>query len=263
MRTLDPIHPSAAIRASYEKWLDALVEAMHRDVTRTLMRTYRDNPPRALVLYAADASPANTMRGALGKLDRKWQRRFDDGAQQRATKFAKNTKAYVDRRLRADAAKARMGVQFKMTRGMRDAYDAVCAENVSLITNIPEQYFTQVESLVMQSVSAGRDLEVLATGLRERLGITKRRAALIARDQNGKASAVMARARYLDMGITKAVWLHSAGGKIPRPPHVKFSGKTYDIATGQDFEDGEGHVHPGQLINCRCVPKPVIEGFEE
>ena len=44
------------------------------------------------------------------------------------------------------------------------------------------------------------------------------------------------RAPLIEAGITKARWLHSAGGKTPRPEHVAFSGKTYDIATGADVE---------------------------
>jgi SPP1 gp7 family putative phage head morphogenesis protein len=161
----------------------------------------------------------------------------------------------------ADLRKAGMSVRFKMTAAMNDAYQAVRAENVNLIKSIAQQHLTQVETLVMQSVQQGRDLGALTQELTARYGVTKRRAAFIAKDQNNKATATMTRVRHLELGITQAKWLHSAGGKHPRPEHVAFSGKVYQIANGHDFGDGEGPVWPGQPINCRCVAIPIVPGF--
>ncbi|KYF05143.1 phage head morphogenesis protein, partial [Salmonella enterica subsp. enterica serovar Typhimurium] len=75
-------------------------------------------------------------------------------------------------------------------------------ENVNLIRSIPQQHLTQVETLVMQSVGRGRDLKTLTDELEKRYGITRRRAALIARDQNNKATSVMQSARQRSVGIT-------------------------------------------------------------
>jgi len=119
-----------------------------------------------------------------------------------------------------------------------------------------------VQTDLMQSVQNGRDIEYLTKAIEKRTGITKRRAARIALDQNNKATAVMVRTRALELGVTKARWLHSAGGKTPRPEHVKFSGQTFDLAKGHDFNNGEGVVWPGTAINCRCVSVPIVPGFE-
>ena len=40
--------------------------------------------------------------------------------------------------------------------------------------------------------------------------------------------AAMNRARQDELGIEKARWRHSGGGKHPRPTHVANDGKTYD-----------------------------------
>lgn len=144
---------------------------------------------------------------------------------------------------------------------MRDAFNAVKAENVGLIRSIAQQHLSHVETLVMQSASQGRDLAGLTKGLQKIAGVTRRRAVLIALDQNNKATAVMTRARHVELGITHARWLHSAGGKQPRPKHVSFSGQVYDIRKGHDFGDGEGPVWPGTAINCRCVCVPIVPGF--
>ncbi len=71
----------------------------------------------------------------------------------------------------------------------------------------------------------------------------------------------MLRARYQELGITEAIWCHSAAGKEPRPSHVK-AGKEklrFDVNKGA-LIDGE-YILPGEKINCRCFAKPVIEGF--
>ncbi|MCH5894342.1 phage head morphogenesis protein, partial [Salmonella enterica] len=85
---------------------------------------------------------------------------------------------------------------------MNTALQASITENVNLIRSIPQQHLTQVETLVMQSVSRGRDLKTLTDELEKRYGITRRRAALIARDQNNKATSVMQSARQRSVGIT-------------------------------------------------------------
>jgi SPP1 gp7 family putative phage head morphogenesis protein len=158
---------------------------------------------------------------------------------------------------------AGIAVEFKMTRAMKDAFDATVFENVSLIKSIPEQYHRQIEGTVMRSVSAGRDLSILAKDLQARYGITKRRAAFIARSQNNLATATMTKVRQLDCGITEAIWLHSHGGREPRPTHVKNSGKKYNIETGWFDDDPKvrRYIWPGTLPNCRCTSRSVVKGF--
>ena len=142
---------------------------------------------------------------------------------------------------------------------MNNALQATIAENVGLIRSIPEKYFTEVEGLVMRSVARGRDLSYLTDELQKRYGITRRRAALIARDQNNKATSVMQAARQQSLGITQGVWRHSHAGKEPRPSHVKADGKVFELSKGM-YLDGKW-VMPGEEINCRCTWSPVIPGL--
>lgn len=74
---------------------------------------------------------------------------------------------------------------------------------------------------------------------------------------------MLARSRQLELGITKAKWLHSAGGKTPRETHVAFSGHEYDVAKGVTLEPDEGVVWPGTAIYCRCVSVPIVPGFDD
>lgn len=113
----------------------------------------------------------------------------------------------------------------------------------------------------MQSVGRGRDLKTLTDELEKRYGITRRRAALIARDQNNKATSVMQSARQRSVGITEGIWRHSRAGKTWRPSHVKANGKRFDLRKGM-FLDGKW-VLPGEEINCKCGWEAVIPGLEK
>lgn len=208
---------------------------------------------------AMDASPAVFMRDAVRKLAKRWTKSFDDIAQKLANRFAGDAMANSDVSLRNALDTAGFTVEFKMTSTMNNALQATIAENVGLIRSIPEKYFTEVEGMVMRSVARGRDLETLTDDLQKRYGITRRRAALIARDQNNKATSVMQAARQKTLGITQGVWRHSQAGKEPRPSHVKADGKVFDIDKGM-YLDGKW-VMPGEEINCRCTWSPVIPGL--
>lgn len=253
-----PQRPSAATREKYERALDTQVDKMGRSLRRFLLAAYRADPPTAYVLYAADASPADMMRRAMAKLSKRWLGQFDAFANPAADLFARRTRDGLLRDLR----NAGFTVRYRASRTMTDAFDAVRNENVSLIKSIATEHLAKVEGLVQRTVAAGFDLSVLAGGLEKQLGVTKRRAAFIARDQAGKSFAMMQRAQYLEMGITKGKWLHSAGGAVPRPEHVAFSGKVFDLVDGHDFNDGEGPTWPGVPINCRCVFGPAIKGID-
>lgn len=261
MRTIKPVRPAAPTRIAYQKRVDALVEEMTDSLIYWLRAAYREGPP-ATASIGQDASP---LQSAFDKLRRRWLRRFDTLSEQLSDWFATTTQARVDRNWKADFRKAGFTVKFQQTAAMRQAFEAVVAENVALIRSIGSQHLENVQVILSQSVANGRDLGYMTEQLTKRMGVTKRRAALIARDQNNKATAAMVRTRALEHGITKARWVHSAGGKTPRPEHVKASRDrlVFDFESGVDFGNGEGVVWPGTAINCRCVAAPVIPGFDD
>ena len=209
---------------------------------------------------AMDASPAVFMRDAVRKLAKRWTKQFDGIAQRLAERFSEDTMKNSDVSLRNALDAAGLTVEFKMTAPMNNALQATIAENVGLIRSIPEKYFTEVEGMVMRSVARGRDLKTITDELQNRYGITRRRAALIARDQNNKATSVMQAARQQSLGITEGIWRHSHAGKEPRPSHVKVDGQKFDLSKGL-YLDGKWTM-PGEEINCRCTWSPVIPGMK-
>jgi SPP1 gp7 family putative phage head morphogenesis protein len=254
---LTSVRSNAGIRAEYRRRLLALVDEMITSYRHWLTAAYRANPPA----IAADALPAKELDRELRRLGKRWQKRFDESADDLAAWFAKSTARRSSAQLQSILRRGGWTVQFKLSRPMRDILAATVAENVSLIKSIPTEFHTQVQGLVMRSVTAGRDLSKLSKDLERRYDVPRRRAELIARDQNNKATAVYTRARYLEMGITQAIWLHSHGGKTVRKTHLANSGKKYNIETGWLDPSVNRFIFPGELINCRCVSKPVVKGF--
>jgi SPP1 gp7 family putative phage head morphogenesis protein len=258
---LRPIRPSAPLRAKYEARLHAMIDEMNASISHWVKAELRKNTPET-VLMGQDATTATMMQSLFRKLGKQWLRRFDDLAETMADYFTTSIKNRGDRTLQDALRKGGFSVRFQMTPAMRDAYDAIRAENVNLIRSIPQQYLSHVETLVMQSVSQGRAIGTLTNQIEKTYGVTKYRAALIARDQNNKATATMRSIREREIGVTEGVWLHSGGGRHPRQSHKAFSGKRFLLATGHDFNDGFGEVLPGQAINCRCTWKAILPGFQ-
>lgn len=259
-KLLRPVHPNVGIEAAYRKKLLALVDEMNASVEYFLKAAYRANEP---AIMAMDATPAAGLQSAIDDLTKRWKKRFDKGSKALAEYFARQAYSNGDRVMMKILKDAGMTVEFKMTSTMRDVMRATIEQNVGLIKSIPEQYLTQVQGAVMRSVQAGRDLGGLTKELEEQFGVTRRRAALIARNQNNMATASMTRVRQVEVGIVEAVWLHSHGGREPRPTHLANTGKRYNVAEGWFDPDPRvrRRIWPGELINCRCVPKAVVKGF--
>lgn len=255
-KTLAPVRANAGIEAKYRKAMLKLVDAMNDSVIYWIESAYRNNEPIAM-----DALPASEMELAIKKLVRRWQRNFDRAAGEMADHFAEDVSDRVDGALGNILGKAGWTVRFKMTEAQRDIIGATVNQNVALIKSIPRQYLLNVEGMVMRSVQTGRDLGQLSKDLQKELGVTKRRAALIARDQNNKATSALENARQRELGITEAIWVHSSAGKVPRPTHVKNDGKKYDTKKGWYDPAVKEFIFPGQLINCRCFSRSVIPGF--
>src|SRR6267142_3174716 len=209
-----PVHPNQGIQAEYRRRLERLIGQMHNSVLYWLSAAYKANPPR----MAQDDAPAVILRRIMRALAKRWQARFDELAPDLAAYFATHVSRRADGALTAILAKHGFSVRLRATPLTRDVWQATTGENVALIKSIPQRYFTDIETQVMRSAAAGRDLEALTDylgpkvdlariGLGRRAGETgtslaartMRRAQLIARDQNNKATATRIRVRQSEL----------------------------------------------------------------
>jgi SPP1 gp7 family putative phage head morphogenesis protein len=257
----EPFTPTLNREHDAYAWLtlpEALAYTLHPGVRATLTDAKYAN------VLAEDApSPTKALQIALAKWGTQTIKRFDLMSAKIANDFAQRNAQATQASVLVQLKKAGFTVKFAPTRKAVEAYRLVAAENIALIKSIPRKYHEQVEQRVWNAVRTGSDLNKLSEQLRKAHKVTLDRAALIARDQNAKAKAVIERVRQQELGITRGIWQHSAAGKEPRPTHVAMNGKPYELAHGMWDADESEWVHPGQLINCRCTMRPVIEGFQE
>lgn len=276
--TLPPVHPNAGTEALYRRQLKKLVQMMAESVLYWLSASYKANEPK----IAQDELPAEELRRTVRRLARRWQRNFDKAAPKLADYFTQAANKRSTSQLQRILREGGFTVNPQLTPEVRDVMRASIAEQVSLIKSIPRQYFTDVEGIVMRGVQNGRDLKAITDEIGNKVDLarigkgrkpgesdkslaarTQRRAAFIARDQTNKMTATITRVRQQQAGVTEAVWVHSGGGKEPRPTHLAASkrGQRYDIREGWHDPAVDKKIFPGELPNCRCVSRPVIPGF--
>ena len=251
-RMLRVIRPSAAIKAAFQKRLDALIGEMHEDIAAHVESLYARRPPVAM-----DATPAQDLATLMRALARKWRKRFDQAAPELARYFTTAIKDRTDTQLRNALRKAGVAIKFTMTPELRDVIAAAVHDNVSLIKSIATQHLTQVEGIVMRGVQNGRDAGTITKELQHQFGVTKRRATFIAQQQVSSLSAATERARHVELGVS-TIWLHSHGGEVPRPSHLANNGKLYDARTGWFDPDEKKFILPGQLPRCRCSAGVIL-----
>ena len=257
-KTARAVLPNNGVEQSYKRALDSLISEMSNSDEYWLSAAYKANPPRMETAIAQDALPSLELSRKIRDLGKRWIKKFDDMAVKIATNFTNSGRKATDSAFKSALKDAGWSVEFQITPIMRDAMNATIQENVSLIKSIPQQYLTDVEGIVMRGFTAGRDLKTISDELQSRYGVTKRRAALISRDQSNKLTATVTQARRVELGLFEAEWVHSGGGKEPRQSHVKAGKdrKKFDVRKGC-LIDGV-FILPGELINCRCSSKTIL-----
>lgn len=254
--TLPEIRPNAGIARRYRKELLLLVSAMHVDIQDTLIKEFKAQSKREKM--AMDGI-ADWIGHVIDLLQYRWAQRLDDLAPKIASDFVGRTVVNYETIMQRHLRSAGFTVRLQVTPFQREALSAVMENNVGLIKSISSQYLERVQVQVWQSVTQGYDLSTLSKNLQNDYGITRRRAETIARDQSDKANATIERAKRMELGITKAIWMHSHAGKVPRPSHLAANGKEFDVEKGM-YLDGKW-VQPAEEINCRCVSRSIIEGI--
>ncbi len=147
--------------------------------------------------------------------------------------------------------------------GLEEKASAFARQNVQLIKSLPADYLHDVEQTTLRALRTGKRAEEIAGELEDRFGVSANRAALIARDQIGKLNGEINQERQQNLGITRYKWRTAndervrgaPGGKYPtaEPSHFDREGQIF--AWNDPPEGG----HPGQAIQCRCWPEPLIE----
>jgi len=255
MRIVGAVPVDTVAEGLYRRRLQAMARSMCADILRRLGPRYA---PVAARFAMDDGDPVVRLRRALRKWRLYWTKRADSLALDMAELFATRTQESFEREFRKRLAAVGFTVRFRPSDRMVSAYRAVVSENVGLIRSIPQQFSKDVEGAVWRSAMKGGGMYDLSQEIRQKYGVTYRRAAFIARDQQAKAHTYFEQSRRAELGITRAIWRHSSAGKEPRPTHLKMDGQEFDIAKGMWDPAVEQWILPGFLPNCRCTSRAII-----
>jgi len=254
------LRPNAGISTDYAKPIVNELELMFRDVRRELKKTFKENHYG----QAMDASLSSQSRMLLNWLLRKWQPRFDEIAKSATERMIQRTIKNSTITLRNSLKEALPDLSIDTSfsnEQLQEVIKASTLEAANLIKIIPYKFLNEVQGQVMRSITTGKGMEDLVPFLTKKYKGNVRHARLVALDQTRKAYQSINTTRLKTLGVKKFIWIHSGGGKEPRELHKRMSGNEYSfdnppfigVMYGEDV-----HGLPGDLPNCRCICKPVI-----
>ena len=254
------LRPNAGISADFAKPITKLIGLMYRDALRELTKVFEDTS----FTSAMDASTSSQARIILNWLMRKWSKRFDDTAKsivdRMIARTLKNSSVTLALSLKEVSANFEIDTTLINER-LTEVIKASTQEAVMLIKRIPERFLGDVQGQVMRSITTGNGMKDLVPYLTKKYNGDIKHARLTAADQTRKAYQSINTARLQTLGVKKFVWIHSGGGKAPRLDHIKMSGNEYsfdDPPVIGEMYGNEVRGLPGDLPNCRCIYKPII-----
>jgi uncharacterized protein with gpF-like domain len=243
----------------YRRKMSASVRRMHAEIVAECRRLWTEAPA---VDAASDGWLGDKLKSLFESLTTKWRGRYERMAEAVAEWFGTQSKNVSRRQFVQTLKEVGFAVKAIGTASEAEMLARLISRNVDLIKTIHRDHLAQVKELVMDSVAKGRDLAGLEAELKSRYDITDRRARLIAKDQNNKATQDLSGLRAKEAGITRGIWQHMRASVKPRPSHELMDGTEYDLEEGLYDPDEGRNVQPGELIMCNCECRWVIPGVD-
>lgn len=289
---------NAALQNDYYRAIRKLTDKMISTTKREIIRLFESKIADAFfdnqeLLMAQDGlyedlignkikreprSLASKSRILLNSLNSHFSSVFNEKSSKLANKMLNSTKKSSQASLKSSFNKIAKELTINtgiVTKGLEEVTKALITDNVSLIESIPSEYFKNITSSVMQSITTGNGLPDLIPKIERTLKTAnkslgfydskvKERAKRIAYDQTRKAYTAVNQQRMTALGVKKFEWLHSYGGLEPRRSHVKIDGKIFSFDHVEEEQEKlkvppQDQGMPGYPFNCRCSMAPVIE----
>lgn len=272
---LDPVRPSAAVRARVQRELLKRWEFM-RGQAEQIISLYRriraaqdaaDKKQEAKKPFSDSAATESVDRlvaeaqKLLRKIRNDFNRKFpapeDDKLAEEFIRWC-NTDTERRNKLAFKRAVKDFTVRIRMTRQKKALLRAAAGEAAGLIKSLGSKAQDDLAGAVNRCLMEGRNLGELTEAVQKVLHSTRRRAINIAFDQVNKVEAAVDRQIKLELGLNRAIWRHSHAyvRTKPRASHVAADGKEFDLARGCKI-DGE-YILPSSLPYCRCYAQAVL-----
>ena len=253
-----PIELPKAIGISYNAELQRMVRRIKKDIDQSIKPQVKDLE----VEYTAD-SWADVIEVSLAALRQRWSSAvFNRFAERMASKFVQAVNLQNQQQFQNQYKSFGINI-YAGNQSVSDYLDATVKDNVRLIKSIPDQYLTQVESIVLGNMRAGMRPSAINKQLQDQFGVTERRARVISRDQVSKASNGLAKKRMESSGFKYFQWIDSKDSRV-RSRHKHIANKVTKYGKGiYSFSDlplnDKGiPIAPSDDIQCRCVMRPVL-----
>lgn len=97
--------------------------------------------------------------------------------------------------------------------------------------------------------------------IKDRYGISRRKAHFLARQETNLLTAKYREIRYADGGVTKYEWSTTPhGGSGVRPDHQELNGKIFSFDDPPIVDKANGRkANPGEDYNCYCKALPIFD----
>lgn len=140
---------------------------------------------------------------------------------------------------------------------------AFVGENVALIKTIESRHFADIEQLVYRSASQGLRHEEIQRQIIQIYGKTRNIAKRIGRDQVNKFNGQLTMIRQTNLGVKQYVWKTMGDERVRGRPGGRYPGAVPSHWARQNktfyWNKPPDGGHPGQAIQCRCWPEPVLQ----
>jgi len=150
-----------------------------------------------------------------------------------------------------------------------DAAPAVAAQlgnfraiNVSRIKSLAGEQLVEITQLLEESTARGARVEVVRKAIEDRFGVTRSKAALLARDQTLTINSQITRTRMVNAGVREYIWT-SSGDERVRDRHAELDGTRQSWDAPPEVSDDGRVGHPGEDYQCRCTAFPVLPELTE
>lgn len=251
--------------ATYHTELRRIVREVRKDIDMHVMSAVKSTSFEYTVdgvsTHIVMDSYVDVIAGALKLVRERWASpQFNALATRIARKFVTTADRTNEQRTKRD-----LGIDvFVGNQELRDYVEVSIFDNVRLIESIPQQYLTQVDSIVMTNVRAGNRPSAIVKLLQKQFNITENRAKLIARDQTNKINSNLSQMRQMSAGFEYFRWETSHDERV-RDRHEEVAKRVTAYGRGifrYDYPpivDQNAPQKPGEPIQCRCIAIPVSQ----
>ena len=260
-KIITPVKANQNLSAEYTRELLKLARMMTEAIKAEVISALEAHEDD----YVADSIPS-TFASIFERLNKKFTGVVSGGfaektAMQAIIKLAKKNKEMFSNNVeRMTGVNPNNIIQ---SEGLEDFIKINIQKNTALIKTLPQQYISQVQTIVSNGVSTGVRASVIAKQINGAVGSANqklyKRIKTIANNEIQTINAQLTLKRSQNLGITKGIYRTSHDEAV-RECHRELDGKEFELSKGAWSAKCQKWIIPGVTdINCRCTYSPIID----